>query len=88
MSTLSSPPASPTAGLHPLLDQRQDAHTLAEIAALFGVALSTIHKWLKDGCRGQRLPSFRIGARRYVRRADAAAFLDSLQGDGEDRGHA
>jgi hypothetical protein len=56
--------------------------SMGEAALYFNVSISTIGNWLKTGVRGVRLPGFRIGGRRFVRRVDAEAFLDALQGEG------
>ncbi len=57
--------------------------TLGEVADLVGVDLSTVWRWCLRGVRGRKLPSKRIGGRRYVLPADLEAFL--ADDDGEKR---
>jgi hypothetical protein len=64
---------------HPLLADRESALTLAEAADYFGIAPATLRNWISVGVRGHVLPTFVVGWRRYVRPADAARFLESIQ---------
>lgn len=51
------------------------------VAAHVGVHLATAWRWVLRGVRGRRLRSVLIGGRRYVLRADLAAFLgDAVNG--------
>lgn len=44
---------------------------VAEIVSDPPTSMSTVRHWIADG----RLPSFKVGRRRLVRRSDLAAFL-------------
>jgi predicted site-specific integrase-resolvase len=72
-------PDSATLPPHPILADRASALTLAEAAEYFGVAPNTLRRWMADGVRGVKLPTLYVGGRRFVRRADAARFLEEIQ---------
>ena len=42
--------------------------------------LATIHRWILRGVGGHVLPSFVVGARRYVRPSDLDKFMAALNG--------
>jgi hypothetical protein len=47
-------------------------------ARLCGVDVSTLHRWRVHGLRGHKLPTFRIGGKRYVLRSALEAFLGAV----------
>jgi transposase len=53
--------------------------SLAEAAATCGVSQQTLRNWCERGARGRVLPTFYVGGRRFVLRADLNRFLESIQ---------
>lgn len=48
--------------------------TMSQAAQRLGVSTPTVWRW-RDGVRGRRLPTFLVGARRYVLLDDLEAFV-------------
>jgi hypothetical protein len=66
-----------------ILDQLEYCITTQELSKALKVARTTIDRWHNIGCPGSdgrlhRLPSFKLGHKRYTHRADLAAFLRAL----------
>jgi transposase len=54
--------------------------SLKELAKELQVHTSTVWRWVNNGVRGWKLPTFLVGARRFVSRDQAANFLQQLNG--------
>ena len=53
------------------MTEKQDLLLLVEVAEISRVSIESVRFWIKRG----RLPSYRYGKRRVVRREDLEAFL-------------
>ena len=62
----------------------KDNLSVAELAHALGVHISTAWRFLLHGVRGRQLPSYRVGARRRIRRADVVAWLEAINGGNDD----
>jgi hypothetical protein len=58
-------------------DPNDERLTMSEVARLLGVHLATAWRWAQKGVRGRRLPTFCIGARRWVSKKSLLEFLDA-----------
>lgn len=55
--------------------------SITQLAEELGVNYSTARRWIKQGYRGLRLESFRIGKKRYSTRQAAARFIAAVNGE-------
>jgi hypothetical protein len=60
--------------------ESEDRLRFAAAARLCGVDISTLHRWRSRGLGGHKLPTFRIGGKRYVLRSALETFLRILNG--------
>ena len=64
------------------IDLKAERLTLPEAAEILGCSASTVWRWALYGIRRQKLPSFVIGARRYVT-PDALEHFVSAQNEND-----
>ena len=50
---------------------------LTDLARLEGVALSTVHRWIREGCRGVKLESAMRGGRRFTTKEAFTRFVQA-----------
>jgi hypothetical protein len=58
--------------------RRDEAQTLAQVAADLNVHESTCWRWALKGIRGQKLATIKVGGRRRVRPEEVRRFLAAL----------
>jgi hypothetical protein len=58
----------------------QDAIPIRRVPELLpgNPTLITVYRWIRHGIDGVKLPSIRIGGRRFVRRSDLQAFVERM----------
>jgi excisionase family DNA binding protein len=59
--------------------ERKDRLSFGEIASELSVSRATIVRWFRDGVDGRKLPTIKIGGRRYVFRHDLEKFVSNGQ---------
>jgi excisionase family DNA binding protein len=59
--------------------------SISQLASILDVSAASVWRYVRRGIRGRPLPSFRIGGRRRVARADLLAWLEAIN---DDRGQA
>jgi len=74
---------SPAISADNVVDQLGHCLTTAELAKALRTTRTTIDRWHAIGCPGadgrlHKLPSFKLGHKRYTHRADLAQFLRAL----------
>ena len=58
---------------------RESLISMREAAKQLQIDISTVFRWVNLGVGGRRLPSVKIGGRRYIRISDLAEFLSCTE---------